>query len=78
LFRQLLFSNGVSQDKPTMLYTDNQNAIWLVKNREYHKQTKHIISYVKSGKQSRLNYHMFIPMTQLLICWLSHYPNILV
>jgi hypothetical protein len=27
LFRQLLFSNGVSQDKPTMLYTDNQNAI---------------------------------------------------
>jgi hypothetical protein len=25
--RRLLFSIGVSQDKPTMLYSDNQNAI---------------------------------------------------
>jgi len=26
-FRQLLSSSGISQDKPTMFYIDNQNAI---------------------------------------------------
>jgi len=61
-----------------MLYNDNQSAIWLVKNPKYHKPTKHIISFVKSGKQIALNYHMFIPMTKLLICWLGHCPKILI
>ena len=40
--RCLLSSIGYSQNAPTPLFGDNQSAIRLVKNPEYHKRTKHI------------------------------------
>ncbi len=79
-FRWLLSNIGISQDKPTMFYSDNQNAIWLVKNLEYHKQTKHIdtkyslICEKWETKQIELSY--VHTMTKLVICWLNHCPKI--
>lgn len=40
--RTLLDDVGCSCDKATTLYIDNQSAIRLVKNPEFHKRTKHI------------------------------------
>ena len=40
--RRLLSSIGFTQTAPTPLFRDNQSAIRLVKNHEYHKRTKHI------------------------------------
>ena len=40
--RRLLTSIGYPQQEPTPLLGDNQSAIRLVKNPEYHKRTKHI------------------------------------
>lgn len=40
--RRLLHSIGYTQTDPTPLFGDNQSAIRLVKNPEYHKRTKHI------------------------------------
>ena len=40
--RRLLASIGYPQTAPTPLLGDNQSAIRLVKNPEYHKRTKHI------------------------------------
>ena len=40
--RHLLADLGFSQPKPTPLYSDNQSAIRLVQNLEFHKRTKHI------------------------------------
>lgn len=40
--RRLLQSIGYTQADPTPLFGDNQSAIRLVKNPEYHKRTKHI------------------------------------
>ena len=40
--RRLLHSIGYPQHVPTPLFGDNQSAIRLVKNPEYHKRTKHI------------------------------------
>lgn len=40
--RRLLHSIGYPQKAPTPLFGDNQSAIRLVKNPEYHKRTKHI------------------------------------
>lgn len=40
--RKLLKSLEFSCDKATTLYIDNQSAIRLVKNAEFHKRTKHI------------------------------------
>ena len=40
--RRLLASIGYPQTDPTPLFGDNQSAIRLVKNPEYHKRTKHI------------------------------------
>lgn len=40
--RRLLNSVGYPQTNPTPLLGDNQSAIQLVKNPEYHKRTKHI------------------------------------
>jgi hypothetical protein len=40
--RRLLNSIGYPQTGPTPLFGDNQSAIRLVKNPEYHKRTKHI------------------------------------
>lgn len=76
----MLSSIGISQDKPTMFYRDNQNAIWLVKNLEYHKRTKHIdtkYSFIREKwetKQIELSY--VHTMTKLVICWLNHCPKI--
>ena len=40
--RRLLTDLGFSQSNPTPLYSDNQSAIRLVLNPEFHKRTKHI------------------------------------
>ena len=40
--RRLLADLGFSQSSPTPLYSDNQSAIRLVQNPEFHKRTKHI------------------------------------
>lgn len=40
--RRLFHSIGYTQTAPTPLFGDNQSAIRLVKNPEYHKRTKHI------------------------------------
>jgi hypothetical protein len=40
--RRLLNNIGYPQTDPTPLFGDNQSAIRLVKNPEYHKRTKHI------------------------------------
>ena len=40
--RRLLTDLGFAQAKPTPLFSDNQSAIRLVQNPEFHKRTKHI------------------------------------
>ena len=40
--RRLLADIGFHQQVPTPLYSDNQSAIRLVQNLEFHKRTKHI------------------------------------
>lgn len=40
--RRLLSDLGFAQIKPTPLFSDNQSAIRLVQNPEFHKRTKHI------------------------------------
>ena len=40
--RRLLSDLGFPQSKPTPLFSDNQSAIRLVQNPEFHKRTKHI------------------------------------
>lgn len=40
--RALLSELGYLRDKPTKLYVDNQSAIRLIHNPEFHKRTKHI------------------------------------
>ena len=40
--RRLLASLGLRQSVPTPIFCDNQSAIRLVKNPEFHKRTKHI------------------------------------
>jgi hypothetical protein len=40
--RRLLCSIGLPQNKRTPIHCDNQSAIRLVKNQEFHKRTKHI------------------------------------
>lgn len=40
--RCLLSELGEPQEGPTSLFIDNQSAIRLIKNPEYHKRTKHI------------------------------------
>jgi hypothetical protein len=55
-----------------MFYIDNQNAIWLVKNLEYHKQTKHIdmkYSFIhKKWKTKQIELSYVHTMTKLVIC----------
>ena len=40
--RRLLHSLGFPSTQPTLIFSDNQGAIQLVKNPRYHKRTKHI------------------------------------
>jgi hypothetical protein len=40
--RRLLLNIGLPHNNPTTIYCDNQVAIYLVKNPEFHKRTKHI------------------------------------
>ena len=40
--RRLLTSLGKAPTSPTPLYTDNQSALRLIKNPEFHRRTKHI------------------------------------
>jgi hypothetical protein len=59
-------------NKPTMFYIDNQNAIWLVKNLEYHKRTKHIdmkYSFIhEKWKTKQIELSYVHTMTKLVIC----------
>lgn len=40
--RRLLGDIGFTQLNPTVLHTDNQSAIRLIRNPEFHQRTKHI------------------------------------
>lgn len=40
--RRLMESVGTADDSATQLWLDNQGSIKLIKNPEFHKQTKHI------------------------------------
>ena len=40
--RRLLSSLGKTLPSPTILFTDNQSALRLIKNLEFHRRTKHI------------------------------------
>ena len=40
--RQLLFELGLNTSSPTVLHVDNQSAITIAKNPEFHDCTKHI------------------------------------
>ena len=40
--RRLLGTFGINFTKPTLIRSDNQSAICLVKNPEFHKRTKHV------------------------------------
>lgn len=40
--RKLLYELGYLRDNPTPIYIDNQSAIKLIKNPEFHSRTKHI------------------------------------
>jgi hypothetical protein len=40
--RNLLGQLGFTQDQPTIIYRDNQGALALTENPEYHARTKHI------------------------------------
>jgi len=40
--RQLLFELGLNTSSPTVLHVDNQSAIAIAKNPEFHDRTKHI------------------------------------
>jgi hypothetical protein len=40
--RRLLQDLGCDQAKPTLLFCDNQSAIKLVRNPQFHQRTKHI------------------------------------
>lgn len=40
--RSLLMSMGVISDEPTKIYCDNQSALRLIRNPEFHQRSKHI------------------------------------
>lgn len=54
--RKLFEELGSGSDKPTVIWVDNQSAIKLAKNPEYHKRTKHIdikVHYVREKVASQ-------------------------
>lgn len=67
--RRLLTSIGFPQPDPTPLFGDNQSAIRLVKNPEYHKRTKHIdiqYHFIREKFESREIDISYIATTQQL------------
>ena len=67
--RRLLSSIGFTQTAPTPLFRDNQSAIRLVKNHEYHKRTKHIdiqYHFIKEKFEQGEIDISYIPTTQQL------------
>ena len=68
--RRLLTSIGFPQPDPTPLFGDNQSAIRLVKNPEYHKRTKHIdiqYHFIREKFESREIDISYIATTQQLV-----------
>ncbi|XP_071575148.1 uncharacterized protein [Temnothorax nylanderi] len=62
--RTLLSGIGYNCDKPTKLYVDNQSAIRLVRNPEFHKRTKHIdikYHYIREKVENREIDVVFVP-----------------
>ena len=65
--RQLLHDLGFPQSNPTPLFSDNQSAIRLVQNPEFHKRTKHIdvLYHLIREFQSRGEITLFYVPTRL-------------
>lgn len=62
--RTLLNGVGCKCDKPTTLYVDNQSAIRLIRNPEFHKRTKHIdikYHYVREKVENHEIEVVFVP-----------------
>ncbi|UYV73967.1 hypothetical protein LAZ67_11001633 [Cordylochernes scorpioides] len=67
--RRLLKDIGIKMDRPTVLNIDNQAAIKLVQNPEFHKRTKHIdvrYHYIRT-KQEDVAFHFQTPSRVLII-----------
>jgi hypothetical protein len=65
--RRLLHDLGFPQSNPTPLFSDNQSAIRLVQNPEFHKRTKHIdvLYHLIREFQSRGEITLFYVPTRL-------------
>ena len=54
-FRPLLVSLGIDQKDPTTIFVDNQGAIALTKNPEFHKRTRHVgVSFHRVRQERKL------------------------
>jgi len=76
--RQLLSDLGYNQSAPTILHSDNQAAIWLVCNPEFHKHTQHVDASITSSasifKMISSQLFMYPQPTTLQTCLPSHFP----
>ena len=66
--RQLLEELGLDMSKPTLIYGDNQGAIALTKNPQFHERTRHIRikeHQVREFVQQDLVHVEYIPTTNM-------------
>lgn len=67
--RTLLNGIGQRRENPTTLFVDNQSAIHLVRNSEFHKRTKHVdikYHYIREKVENREIDVIFIPAERQL------------
>lgn len=67
--RNLLQNIGLEQSAPTVLFCDNQSAIRLVRNPEFHKRTKHIdvqFHFIREKQEDGTIDVQYIPTDQQL------------